>query len=476
MSVFRGQHMTDIPLGCQSRRRALGDNLNYQTPDHGFVAASPGVGAAQGKPPHWGNGAFDFSHYGGAGGLQVSARDAMDQGNRAMIGIRRSDRPGAWLNMKACDVQATDAVISEDGRTITYADLWPGCDLVYEIGAAKLKETVVIKDKSIAPAYFEWTLKEAPGHTLDIADDAIRILDADGNPEIETALPWGEDSATTALTPTGKNYIECTFAEQDARGAFRVGRLTPNAEHMASAVEPVRLDPTATLSGTSVIEDALLYEGVAHANYGGFTIRGMMSSGDGPSGAFNQTARSLGRILNPASNIPAGTLTAVRFMHYQISDSNSVNGGTVECYTVASAYSDWVEGTASGSTQAGSCDWTDRQHSSLAWSTPGGAVGTDFDSGTIGTMVYVGRPAGIPLLRTFTFSDISAFTAWRDATKTNGGIMFKRSVENAQVQSYYVDEATEGVNTPYFEIDYSAAGGRRGVGMGIGRGIGRGVG
>lgn len=356
---LRGQHWTDAPhpsLAGQ-RKRSIRNWSNFKTPGQEFKPANPGAGTAQGAPPYWA-GAFDFSLQSLDGALQVFARDAMDVGNRAMVGVRSSKDPGCWINFKALNVNPVDAVITNNGKTITYPGLWPGCDLVYTVGAHKLKEVVRIWDKSIAPEYFEWTIKAAPGCPVDIAGDVLRLRDGDGVSVIHTAAPWGEDSATTAPTVSGKQHIACTFTQQDDYQGNVVGRLTPSPEGMAAAVGAVELDPTTEISGPTDIDDAFCASGGDQTkNYGGHAnviVRGGTRNGfiRVATGAIPVAATYTDFTMTGYANIVSNTNPV----------SRQVNAANV-----------WYEGVSSGSVEVDAISWYGPQTVTLFWADlPGG--------------------------------------------------------------------------------------------------------
>ena len=447
---MRTQHCTTASHATIPRRvtHKIRNWSNFQTPGVSFRTSKPQVLGAQGTPPDW-VGQFDFSFSSLEAPLQVFARDATDVGNRAMVGMRRSDRPSAWLNMKALDVEASDVVVTNNGRTITYPGLWPGCDLVYEVGGHKLKETVVVWDKSVAPSKFEWTLKYSPSHTIDIAGDVLTLYDGDGEKQIETRRPWGEDSATTAPTATGHQYIRCALTEENPHQGLVVVCLTPNPDDMATSVGVVRLDPTTVISGIAAIDDASISSGSPSANYGGWVnMRG------GRTDTGSTTWRTLTKIATAA--IPAEDLTGFRVKVYRGSHPNSTASGVIDLFRIFPA-NVWTEGTTSGSApEVGAVCWGKLVYNTVNWAGSVGCTtsGVDYAAdASPPSIAYDSYTSGPDVLISITL-DPAWPTGWRDSTFANNGMIWKeRNAWSADDALQMRATETLTGNEPTFEID-----------------------
>ena len=343
--------------------------------------------------------------------------------------------------MKALDVEASDIVVTDSGRTITYPGLWPGCDLVYEVGGHKLKETVVVWDKFLAPPYFEWTLKYPPSHTIDVAENVFALLDGEGNKEIETQTPWGEDSSTLALTLSGHQYIRCTLTEENARGGFRVVRLTPNPDDMEGGVGVIRLDPTTTISGTVDIEDSFV---------GDFPL-GNTGGGDLIAVGYDSTVnldRALVRIATIGS-IPSGTITAFRYIFWHVSYANSTNSNNIDFFAIKDA-NDWTELGVVWGTTDGVTPW--------AGSDGCGTSGTDYDAeGSPPTWASPAKTSGPPVEITVALVPQWA-TDWRDSVRDSNGIL-ARAQDETTLGAIAVWNSSEALtNKPIFEVDVEVVG------------------
>ena len=423
--------------------------------------------------------------------LQLYLKNGDDAKNATRVHGRYSDDPGSWFEVAANKgglgfVDGVAAIITRNERRARFNQLWSTgagngrkSSLNWFTLRHRLRKVIRINGPQALTSY-QFRLRLPVDWSFEIAANGDGMIkNGAGVARFRMPAPYAWDSAdggdVQGPSIDGPRYAAEFVIDQ----ALTVGGhpvylfSVAVTDSIASATFPVWLHPDTTIiSGTAAIEDALLFKGGNHLNYGSLTGNGA-SIGD--SALPSQTARGLVRILSPGTNIPAGTITAVRWEHTRNSNPNSFNIGTMEAYTVASAFSDWVEGTGTGQLQVGSCDWVDRVHGTSAWSTPGGAVGTDFDSGNIGTLAYAAYSAGPPVAGTFTFSDVTDFSAWRDGDKANGGMLFKEAVDGVGANDYYTTESTEGINPPSFEIDFTPpAAGHRAINRAIARSIGRG--
>lgn len=451
MSIIRSQHWTDRPnpddLRIGRRRRTIKNWSNYRTPGNDWAETRPGVGAPQGAPPDW-VGAYDFSLSSLEGPLQIFARDAMDVGNRAMVGYRSSETPGAWMNLKALDVNAVDAVVSGDGLKITYPGLWDGCDLVYDVGGHTLKETVEIWDKSIAPLYFEWTIKTPPQYELTIGDNRFDLGGI-----IESRAPVGWDSAMVGGNIDGTQPIGLTYTEQDLRTGLRVVRLTPNPDDMANAIGTVTLDPTTTISGTTDIDDGTLIAFWADRN-----------SGVDPKLSF-QSGTTKFIIRANDSAIPEGVYTKADLNLY----TTFVRGYSM--YRILPVNAGWGEGRGLDYFTALAGEYTrdSARHTIQLWASSFlGTAGLDYTT--------TGSITGTTTTGVFNKFDLTPFfSSWSDGTYANAGVLFVGT--SGSTGDFVSTDGTS--NQPWYDLEYTAAasGGRsHSIASGIGRGIGRGIG
>lgn len=420
-------------------RRRVSNWLNYREPGQDWQPSTPGAAQAQGAPPAW-SGAFDFSHQSHHAPLQCYFRDAMDAGNRAMVGCRISERPGCWLNIKALDCTSADAVIEDGGAAVRWPSLWPQADLVYRPGRHKLAKELHLHAPG-HPLAFEFSVRLAAGHALEFVGGGARVLDIDGAEVLRLPSPWAHDSATTGLGPDGHQQIGVTMTEGDSRRiggvAYRTIRLEVSADDLASAVYPVWVDPTVTVSGTTDIEETRIQSNAGNSNFGGDTVLYF---------GYSSRINSLVRIA--AGALPCDTITGFGMTAYWWSSLNL----DIDAYHVVDVNS-WVEGTAGAAAQAGSACWNQAKYTVQNWA--GGAngcgiSGNDFDADANPPSI---RP---PSTGWHTISlPVQWATEWvSGARATNGFVMIERSGAAGYPACYTTEHATLPL---YFEVDYEAA-------------------
>lgn len=454
MTIRRANHWTDAPHG-EGRRRTLSNWLNFWTQGQGWAPCAPAATPAQGTPPNW-PGQFDFSHGSQAAALQCFFRDATDPGNRAMVGARLSARPGSWLNLKALDCTAADVEL--EAGNARWPDLWAQTDLIFRPGRGKLQKEIICKAPG-HPLVFRFTVKIAPGHTFEVANGLGRLLD-EGSEVLELRSPFASDANGEA--------IQIVMRASNPVGPFQVVELALDPADLAGAVYPVTVDPTVVISGTTDIEDNLMYQGGVTTNYGGavFAIFGLRLA--------NQRTRTLFRI--DESTIPSGSITAFRMLAWRYSNAFSANPGTLEFYIIKDA-NDWVEGTSGGGPQAGSACWNQAKYLSQNWagSVGCGTSGVDYDAdASPPSWPYLARTAGPDVLHTIPL-DAAWPPLWRDAARVNNGIIGFGDEITTSTQ-FFIRSSESAGNPLSFEIDYTELpkGAKRGIGRGLRRGVGRG--
>lgn len=210
-----------------------------------------------------------------------------------------------------------------------------------------------------------------------------------------------------------------------------------------------------TISGTTNVEDALINQASANANYGGrtdFFITGASIS-------------SVIRVLNVAGELGAGaTITDCSLYVYNTSGASSTICG------VYRIFKPWVEGDEDAvDNDDGDVTWNDFQSDALEWGTAGCECANDdgSDNSQDGTCDASGRDrkstaestVDIDAINTWFAWDISNALAqgWYDETIEEEGVLIKYISGSTQNK---IMTSTEGAsNQPYWVFYFDVAGG-----------------
>lgn len=425
--ILRSQHWTDSPVDGRDRSRRIENWSNYRLPSGLWAAASPDVDEASGAPPDW-QGQYEFTHRNLASALQTFVGDSTDPSNTALWGMRLSARPGVWLNFKAIAIDnAAPPVIDRTERTATWSNLWDFCDLKLTLCRHKVVKEVVLRPGHRAS--FRFTMRYPAGFSHSIAGDVLRLFDAEGVEVFRTFPAHGQDADGNPIRVSLVASPDVTIGGR----TFPTVRVVPNAEDLAGAVYPVTIDPTATITGTTNIEDAYLDSGGPTFNYGGrTTIR-----------VNDTSARGLLRCISAA--IPAGSISGNRMAVY-----NSSVGQSTTARLILAA-NDWVEGALNGANQAGSCNWNYAVDNSLAWAGSAGCSTVETDYTNTGLVIVSGSAGAYKVWAL----PASWAALWRDTSTSNNGVRLSASASSVSIFT-----STEGAsNQPYWEIDYTVGGG-----------------
>lgn len=432
MTIYRDRHWTDIEVEGpgRSRRRRVGNHINYRTPGGLILPAQVNV-AAQGPPADW-VGQWDFRDFSGESALQFAAHDTTDPDNRAMVGLRIDDTPDVWTNYKAMDVVTGIETVSPDSQTREWPGLWANSTLRWTHGVSVIQKEIVLSAAG-HPASFRFSAKTSPGSSWEVSDGVL-IVRQGGVEKMRTQDAYGKDA--------NGDHIRATLTLDDTwgpGGAYPILRITPNADDMAGAVYPVVIDPTTTISGDSGIDDTILDNsaGDMDDNYG-------TSQSEVAASIFS----SISRI--DETLIPAGTIT--------LFEQKSVVSGTrtydFNVYKIAAANAGWVEGTKNGAIEAGSPCWNYHAYNTVNWAgaagcsvsgtdfvadaSPPNITGTSVPDGTIVTMTYPNAWA----------------TDWRDNPGNNAG---RTWIYNSGTASFVASvSGTRPGDVTYYEVTYTA--------------------
>lgn len=445
MSTVRSQHWRDEHLSQRERRRTIGHFLHYWSRARQlWVPTDPAVEEQGSAPAEW-SGTWDFRIASLRGALQCFLGDTTDASNRCLVGVRRADRPGVWLNIKALGVNAVNETIDVAARSVTWVDAWTNADLTFVAHRHKLEKRILLKTPG-HPASFRFALRLAAGLTYAVASNVLRIYDSQGVEVLRTRPPWGED-ANGNLVRVG--LVEAASITVGGR-TYPTVRVVPLAADLETATYPVTVDPTTTISGTTDIQDALMNASGATLNYGGQSSQyGVQVGVQNLTGSNRRTLLRLA-----ASAIPAGTLTALRSCLTRYSYSGCTVAGQINWYICTDA-SAWVEGSSTAALENGACCWGHAVYNTLAWNTAGcGGSGTDYDADADPpTTAFAAYTTGDPVLFTTTL-DVAWAQAWKAASRVNNGmVIMEPSASNGK--AFLAASSEYSANQPYFEVDYT---------------------
>jgi hypothetical protein len=204
--------------------------------------------------------------------------------------------------------------------------------------------------------------------------------------------------------------------------------------------------PTATLTA-AMIRDCPIVSDTPDNNRG---TLGTMSVGYG----VGARRRTLIKIVSPATNIPAGLLTAARLCLWRYPRaSGSPNSGYLTAYRITDANT-WVEGDEINSIGVGAACWNYAKYDTQAWAGSVGCGTEDVDyiaDASPITVAFDAYTAGPDVLVTLPIP-AAWFTAWRDGAVNNGLLL--RTLDEGNNCILDVRSADAASNTPYIEVDY----------------------
>jgi hypothetical protein len=242
---------------------------------------------------------------------------------------------------------------------------------------------------------FRVTLKDS-GSTDITADYSINVVSAEIRSSPSGALVFrnGTDKVTLFSTATGAPMPEVlAVATQGADRRFSVSR---NYADVAFQLNDIELElllggvQTATLSGTSLMEDTYLRgpNNVASfpKNYGG---QDKLIVGRG----INATDEANGLIRFPDLTSAANqSITRAVLRLYDFNIGTQTMDVDIHAYEVAAANDGWVEGSSSDATETGASCWRFQTYNSTNWAggqNGCGISGTDYTTNLVATATSV---------------------------------------------------------------------------------------
>lgn len=349
MIIGRSLHFTDELIENGLVRRKIGSHENYRLPSGIWASVNPELRRSDGRiPNHW-SGQYDFENDAQDNCLQAFFGDATDQNNTAMVGVRSSEHPELWVNMKA--VGSNRVSVEKGDRYAKWTELWDATDLEYTSLPGELNKRIILKSTG-HPDQFRFSFRCAASMSWEVRNNRIFFYDSDDHEVLKTTPPIAYDSqeASIPITLTEGETI------QIGNRQYPTVVLTPSIPEGASY--PITLDPTIVIGDPNIVDAAVLISGPT-LNYGATVQVGVRAGASARTGLIKIT--SFGVVPLTASNF---TMWLTQYI--------APPGNTVNVYLIVAA-NRWVEGTQSGAYEVGSCDWNSAQETLITWA--GGANG-----------------------------------------------------------------------------------------------------
>jgi len=365
---------------------------------------------------------YDFDKASLKSPLQFFTRDALANDDEPMVGFRLSDDPDSSVQLRAGNIENYVSATEIDSQTIQWTGLWTDANYRARHTNGGVKTDFVITGEN-HPASFTEKIKLNKGLTLvDNGDNSLSVMKGDKEVYYFPA-PYGFVDGDVLL----ENLIEVTMVKGAKSGEFETIIITPNADDLAGVgyKNNIIIDPTATISGTSDIDDSLLYSSVGGNNYGALSEQAFQ-----PGVLGGGIRRNVIRVTT--SSIPYGTITEVRTVFTREAYAGQNQTGTLVGYYLLSANVGWVEGTKTGSPELNTVCWNDHTYNSIqewAGSVGAGTSGTDYNATAIFSAPYGIYNAGgnIEFIATSTNNQI--WENWRDGVTSSAGILWKSESE-----------------------------------------------
>ncbi len=232
------------------------------------------------------------------------------------------------------------AAATVKGSRISYARPFPGVDLLYDVGATGVKETLVLANPSV-PDHYRFTLAIPAGTAL----KAVRASDGSW----QFFLPPQDDPVFTLAVPSATDgaIVAGTVAEPERNASLIVTKaggnfvidlaIDPAWFKNAKRVFPVELDPTISIQPDS--QDAY-FHGNVPTDTGFLDNNGMMHIGDSDA-HYDWSAVQFSLSSIPANAQISSASLGLFYNGYCISTTNPCGGTThtLEAHRMTAAWS-----------------------------------------------------------------------------------------------------------------------------------------
>jgi RHS repeat-associated protein len=288
------------------------------------------------------------------------------------------------------------------GSTVTYAGVWDGADLVYDVTPSGPKGSIVLSRAPAADASFAFTVRTAGVTAKTLPDGSIGLFasgaSVSGAPLFVFPKPFMVDAKRDAASPHGQVYSSQVTMTATAQDGTTTITVKPDQGWLAAKdrAYPVVIDPTITVQpDVSASKDAMIVSYAATSNYGTDPRLGV---GVDRWGRIRSVVQ-----FNLAGIVPAGTpVDAAELSLYQdntvLDSTSSSNPVALEARAVAQ-------------------NWTP---STVTWNSINAAVGD-----LAGTATY-----NSALTNSWTSFPVTGMVRdWLAGTRPNYGFMFKAANE-----------------------------------------------
>lgn len=341
-SIIDSKHHTDYivdPSKPNKKTRIYSGLSNYKDSSGNWHKANIGISSQPNAPADF-QGTYNFDRASMGGFVQFFANDAMDAGNRAMVGIRLSDQPNMWLEIKANNIDNAVDVTDIDETTVQWEGLWTDTNYRVKHLASGIKSDFILTGEN-HPASFTETIKLSPSLTLvDNGDNTLTVKDGEN---VVFLMP--EPFGYVETDETQESVVRVTMEKGAKQGLFETVIITPNPDDLAliGYSNNIVIDPTTIVSSTSEIEDTYMNNGSTDSNFGAgtsFTV-----------GNFSTVSQALVKIVTGA--IPEGTYDSFTCTMKSL----QARTNTVKVYKVTDGRP-WGELTATWNKYDGTNTWT----------------------------------------------------------------------------------------------------------------------
>ncbi|MFG2102520.1 DNRLRE domain-containing protein [Micromonospora echinaurantiaca] len=190
----------------------------------------------------------------------------------ALLKVQLGDR---WLTIGVAG-PARRVSPTVKGSTVTYAGMWDGADLVYDVTPTGVKESIVLSKAPAAAPSYDFALRTAGLTTQTLPDGSVGFFatgkQATGSPVFTFPKPFMIDARSDAASPHGHAYSDKVAMTTTGSGATSTISLKPDQGWLAAEERqyPVVLDPTISVQpDVTTARDAMIVSYGATSNYEG---------------------------------------------------------------------------------------------------------------------------------------------------------------------------------------------------------------